>query len=63
MFNHTITMGSVIFSLLAAPFVAAISYFVVANYRKRIQKAFMKLRVVQIIKGSRFWQIYTSLRG
>jgi uncharacterized protein (TIGR03546 family) len=63
MFNHTITMGSVIFSLLAAPFVAAISYFVVANYRKRIQKAFMKLRVVQVIKGSRFWQIYTSLRG
>jgi len=63
MFNHTITMGSFVIALIAAPIVAAISYWVIANYRKRIQAKIMKLRVVQVIRGSRFWQIYTDLRG
>jgi uncharacterized protein (TIGR03546 family) len=63
MFNHTITMGSFVIALIATPIVAAISYWVIANYRKRIQAKIMKLRVVQVIRGSRFWQIYTDLRG
>ena len=62
-FYHTITMGSLVFSLLISPVVAVATYFVVNNYRKRIQQTLLKLKVVKIIRGSRFWQLYTDLRG
>lgn len=62
-FYHTITMGSFVFSALISPVVAVVAYFVVRNYRTRIQKAFMKLKIVQMIRGSRFWQLYMDLRG
>ncbi|MDV6315649.1 DUF2062 domain-containing protein [Idiomarina sp. HP20-50] len=63
MFNHTITLGSFVVALIAAPILAAVSYWVVVNYRKRIQAKIMKFRLVQVIRGSRFWQIYMDLRG
>ncbi|RUO80756.1 DUF2062 domain-containing protein [Idiomarina tyrosinivorans] len=62
-FYHTITMGSVICSLLFAPILAVVTYFIVVNYRRRIQAWFNKLRVVRAIQASRIWQIYTGLRG
>ena len=62
-FYHTITMGSFVFSVLISPLVAVATYFVVTNYRKRIQKTLLKFKVVQMLRGSRFWQLYTDLRG
>lgn len=62
-FYHTITMGSLVFSLLISPVIAALTYFVVVNYRKRIQQTLLKLKFVQVIRGSRFWQLYMDLRG
>ncbi|RUO75266.1 TIGR03546 family protein [Idiomarina seosinensis] len=62
-FYHTLTMGSFVFSLIISPVIALATYFIVVNYRKRIQKALMKFKIVQMVKGSRFWQLYMDLRG
>lgn len=62
-FYHTITIGSFVFSVLISPIVAFATYFIVNNYRKRIQKTLLKFKAVQMIRGSRFWQIYMDLRG
>lgn len=62
-FNHTITMGSIVFSLLLSPIVALVTHYIVVNYRRRIKAAFMRLKLVQFIRGSRFWQLYMDLRG
>jgi len=62
-FHHSITMGSVIVAVLFAPVVAVGGHFVVVNYRLRIQKWFLKLKIVQGLRASKFWSIYTDLRG
>lgn len=62
-FYHTITIGSFVFSLLVSPAVAFATYFIVNNYRKRIQQTVLKFKAVQLLRGSRFWQIYMDLRG
>jgi len=62
-FHHSITLGSIVVSVIAAPFVAGISYFIVTNYRKHIQRWFFKLRIVQALRANKFWSIYQDLRG
>ncbi|MAD54228.1 MULTISPECIES: TIGR03546 family protein [unclassified Idiomarina] len=63
LFYHTITMGSFIFSLIVSPIVWGATYYIVINYRKRIQATFNKLKIVRVLKGSRLWQVYSDLRG
>ncbi|RUO75641.1 TIGR03546 family protein [Pseudidiomarina taiwanensis] len=62
-FHHTITMGSLILSALFAPILAVISYFIVSRYRQHIQRWFMQLKLVQMFKASRLFQIYAGLKG
>lgn len=65
-FNHTITLGSLAFALLFAPVWLFLSYHLVINYRKRVQAWFVKLKVVQTLRGTKFWGLYqrlSSLRG
>lgn len=62
-FHHSITMGSLLFSLIMAPLVLFAGYWLVTQYRQRVQARFNKLRVVQLVKASKFWSLYESLRG
>lgn len=62
-YHHSITMGSVIVSLCFAPILALTSYFLVTQYRQRVQKWFFKLRLVQALRANKFWAIYADLRG
>ncbi|WP_404400061.1 DUF2062 domain-containing protein [Idiomarina seosinensis] len=62
-FYHTITMGSLVVSILLSPVVAVLSYLIISNYRKKIQARLLKLKVVQLIRGTRFWRLYMDLRG
>lgn len=62
-FHHTITLGSLVLSIAFAPVLALVSFWIVNQYRKRIQAWFNRLRIVQAMKANRFWAIYTELRG
>ncbi|WP_411360215.1 TIGR03546 family protein [Pseudidiomarina salilacus] len=62
-FHHTITLGSLVLSIAFAPVLALVSFWIVSQYRKRIQAWFNRLRIVQAMKANRFWAIYTELRG
>lgn len=62
-FNHTITLGSLLFALLFAPVWLYISYLLVINYRKRVQRWFNKLKIVQALKGTKFYSIYKRVQG
>ncbi|CAI8153040.1 TIGR03546 family protein [Pseudidiomarina mangrovi] len=62
-FHHSITMGSMLFSLALAPLLLVVSYWLVKQYRQRIQARVNQLRVVQLLKASKFWSLYESLRG
>ena len=60
-FNHTITLGSLVFALLFAPVWLGISYMLIVNYRRRVQAWFVKLKVVQALKGTKFWSVYQKI--
>nr|WP_241264239.1 TIGR03546 family protein [Bowmanella dokdonensis] len=60
-FNHTLTMGSLVLSLLASPLVLLASRYLVLQYRQRLMVWVSKLKLVQALKASRLYQIYESL--
>lgn len=62
-FHHSITLGSFIISLAFAPVLLITSFFIITQYRSRIQTWFNKLKLVQMLKANRFWAIYSDLRG
>lgn len=62
-FHHSITLGSLVVAVLFAPVLAFGSYYLVINYRQRVQKWFLKLKIVQGLRANKFWSIYTDLRG
>ncbi|MDN7125167.1 TIGR03546 family protein [Pseudidiomarina terrestris] len=62
-FHHTITLGSLVISLAFAPILAILSFWLVTQYRRRIQVWFNKLKIVQALKANRFWAVYSNLRG
>ncbi len=62
-FHHTITIGSVVISLAFAPVLAVVSFWIISQYRRSIQRWFNQLRIVQALKANRFWAIYSDLRG
>lgn len=62
-FHHTITLGSLVLSIAFAPILLGLSYYVITQYRRRIQTWFNKLKIVQMLKANRFWAIYSDLRG
>jgi uncharacterized protein (TIGR03546 family) len=62
-FHHTITLGSFVISLAFAPILAVVSFWIVSQYRRRIQAWFNKLRIVQALKANKVYTIYASLKG
>lgn len=62
-FYNTLTIGSLLFSILIAPFVLFASKILIIQYRKRFLAWIEKLKVIQFIKGSRVYQIFQGLGG
>ncbi|WP_158768531.1 DUF2062 domain-containing protein [Paraglaciecola sp. L1A13] len=60
-FYHTLTLGSLLFSLILAPFILILSKVLVVQYRVRFMQWINKLKIVQFLKGSRIYQIYQTL--
>ena len=59
-FNHTLTIGGLALSLLLVPVVLPGSWLLVVQYRARFMKWVNKLRVMQVIKASKFMRLYAS---
>lgn len=60
-FYHTLTLGSLLFSLILAPLILVISKILVVQYRVRFMQWVNKLKLVQFLKSSRIYQIYQTL--
>lgn len=61
--HHTYTLGAfVLGAVLCAP-VYFISKIIIEKYRVHIKAFFEKFRVVQAIKASKFYRLYTSFSG
>lgn len=62
-YNNTVVMGSLAFSLLLiVPMFPFARYFVVF-YRKNIDPHLQKLKFMQLIKGSKIYQLYEKIKG
>lgn len=62
-YNHTITMGSVVFCLVVAVPWLFISHRLIVAYRGRVKAWFDRLRFVQVIKGTKFFMVYQRISG
>lgn len=62
-YNNTVVIGSfVVAILLVLPVFPSIKYFVL-YYRKYIDPKLQKLKIVQAVKGSKFYSIYDKIKG
>ena len=62
-FNNTVVMGSLLSSIIAViPMFFLIKYAVI-GYRKHIDARFQKLKIVQIIKGSKIYSLYEKIKN
>lgn len=62
-FYHTLTLGSLIVSLILFPMVLFASKILVIKYREHFLIWVEKWRIVQVVKGSRVYQVYQGLGG
>lgn len=62
-FNNTMTMGSLVFSLLAFIPMFLITRILVIRYRKHLLKWVNSLRIVQFIKASSVFSLYQRFSG
>ncbi|MER2491904.1 TIGR03546 family protein [Catenovulum sediminis] len=61
--HHTVTLGSLLIALLLfVPLTIGVQFLVV-KYRVHVMAFVVKLKVVQMLKGSRFYQMYQKLQG
>ncbi|MCF8261666.1 MAG: TIGR03546 family protein [Melioribacteraceae bacterium] len=62
-FNNTVVMGSLVVSIIL--FVPM--YFLVKrgvlSYREKLEPKFQKLKIVQVIKGSKFYELYDKVNS
>lgn len=61
--HHTYTLGAFVLGILLALPIYFTSKFVIVNYRVHIMAFFAKFRIVQALKASKFYGVYTSLVG
>ncbi|MEO9946634.1 TIGR03546 family protein [Paraglaciecola sp.] len=61
-FYHTTTLGSLIASAILFPIILLLSKKLVEQYRERFMKWVNQWRIVQILKGSKFFQIYQAIK-
>ncbi|WP_194757104.1 TIGR03546 family protein [Aliidiomarina indica] len=62
-YNHTITLGSVVFCVLFAPIWLLVSHKLIVLYRGRVMLWFGKLRIVQVVKSTKFFGAYQKVSG
>ncbi len=62
-FNHTITLGSLLVSVIAFIPTAVLFRLGIIQYRAHMLTYINKLRVVQLIKGSKFYELYERFNG
>jgi uncharacterized protein (TIGR03546 family) len=62
-FYNTLVMGSLALSLLLAPMVLFMSKVLVTKYRELFLARVEQWKVLQMLKGSRVYQIYQNLGG
>jgi uncharacterized protein (TIGR03546 family) len=60
-FYHTLTLGSLIFSLVFFPILLFTSKFLVVQYRVKVMVWVNKIKLVQFIKGTNFYRLYQAL--
>jgi uncharacterized protein (TIGR03546 family) len=60
-FYHTLTLGSLLCSLILAPFILVSSKILVVQYRVRFMLWVNKLKIVQFVKGSSLYQLYQAV--
>jgi uncharacterized protein (TIGR03546 family) len=60
-FNNTLVMGSLLLSLLAFVPVLVVSRLLIVMYRGKLLAWIEKLKVVQVLKASKFVNVYKSL--
>ncbi|EWH11213.1 hypothetical protein DS2_05130 [Catenovulum agarivorans DS-2] len=62
-FHHTLTLGAfIIAGILFVP-IAMLTQVLVVKYREHVMAFVMKLKIVQMLKGSRFYQFYLKVQG
>ncbi|TXR53112.1 TIGR03546 family protein [Reinekea thalattae] len=62
-FNHTITLGSFVVSVIAFLPLAVILRLSIIRYRGAVMPWVEKLKVVQLLKGSKLYELYQRLDG
>lgn len=62
-FNNTLTLGSFVTSVVLALPLFFVSRVLVVKYRVHVLAWVQKLKLVQIIKASKFWRIYATFSG
>jgi len=60
-FNHTLTMGSLVISLILFLPIAVLSKHLIIIYRQRVMASVGKLKIVQMLKGSNLYGLYSSV--
>ena len=60
-FNHTLTLGGLALSLLLFVPLFFINRFMVTAYRERFMTWVEKLKIMKLLKASKFYKIYTAL--
>lgn len=63
MFNHTLTLGSLVVSLVLAPVVLFLSKVLVVQYRAKVLERINKLQVVRVLKASTLFQKISGIGG
>lgn len=62
-FNNTITMGGLVIAVVLLIPVTLISRMLILQYRHRVLTYVNRLKIVQVIKASKFWMLYTTFAG
>lgn len=60
-FNNTLVMGSLVIALIAFIPVLFISRWLISAYRERLMAWVDKLKIVKILKASKFYKVYQAL--
>jgi len=62
-YNHTIVLGSLVFCLVFGPVWLVASYKLIVAYRGHVKAWFNRLRLVQAVKGTKFFLVYQKVSG
>lgn len=62
-FNNTIAMGGFVIALILLLPVTLISRMLILQYRHRLLAYVNRLKIVQVLKASKFWALYTTFAG